>query len=68
MDLGPLRPYTWAVLLGLFVPLSWILEVMLGPAAIVFARTFGQSGTDGGVAASTTETVTIDCASASRSC
>src|SRR5439155_1134132 len=36
MDLGPLRPYTWAVLLGLFVPLSWILEVMLGPAAIVF--------------------------------
>ena len=38
MDLGPLRPYTWAVLLGLFVPLSWILEVMLGPAAIVFAR------------------------------
>ena len=37
MDLGPLRPYTWAVLLGLFVPLSWILEVMFGPAAIVFA-------------------------------
>src|SRR5437867_9264598 len=37
MDLGPLRPYTWAVLLGLFVPLSWILDVMFGPAAIVFA-------------------------------
>ena len=37
MDLGPLRPYTWAVLLGLFVPASWILDAVLGPAAIVFA-------------------------------
>src|SRR5207247_6972276 len=36
MDLGPLRPYTWAVLLGLFVPLSWILEVMFRPAAVGF--------------------------------
>jgi Ca2+:H+ antiporter len=37
MDLGPLRPYTWAVLLGLFVPASWVLDAVLGPAAIVFA-------------------------------
>jgi Ca2+:H+ antiporter len=37
MDLGPLRPYRWAVLLGLFVPASWILDLLLGPAAIVFA-------------------------------
>src|SRR5256886_17148370 len=37
MDLGLLRPFTWAVLLGLYVPLSWNLEVMFGPAAIVFA-------------------------------
>src|SRR5437870_1511153 len=37
MDLGPLRPYTWAVLLGVFVPVSWILEVVLGPGVVVFA-------------------------------
>jgi Ca2+:H+ antiporter len=37
MDLGPLRPYTWAVALGLFVPTSWVLEVLLGPGVVVFA-------------------------------
>src|SRR5438034_324916 len=37
MDLGPLRPYTWAVLLGVFVPVSWILDVVLGPGVVVFA-------------------------------
>jgi Ca2+:H+ antiporter len=37
MDLGPLRPYSWAVALGLFVPTSWVLEVLLGPGVIVFA-------------------------------
>src|SRR2546426_471659 len=37
MDLEPLRVYTWALLLGLFVPLSWILDLLLGPGVIVFA-------------------------------
>src|SRR2546427_11310586 len=37
MDLSPLRPYTWALLLGLFVPLSWILDLVLGAGVIVFA-------------------------------
>src|SRR2546421_11189755 len=37
MDLGPLRPYTWAVLLGLFVPASWILDLVLGHEVLVFA-------------------------------
>lgn len=37
MDLSPLRPYTWAVVLGLFVPTSWVLEVLLGPGVVVFA-------------------------------
>ena len=37
MDLAPLRAYTWALLLGLFVPLSWILDLLLGPGVIVFA-------------------------------
>src|SRR2546425_154124 len=37
MDLEPLRAYTWALLLGLFVPLSWILDLLLGPGVIVFA-------------------------------
>src|SRR5256885_11509673 len=37
MDLGPLRPYTWAVLLGLFVPASWILDLVLGHGVLVFA-------------------------------
>src|SRR5437899_2603014 len=37
MDFEPLRAYTWALLLGLFVPLSWILGLLLGPSVIVFA-------------------------------
>src|SRR6266498_3989079 len=37
MDFDPLRAYTWALLLGLFVPLSWILDLLLGPGVIVFA-------------------------------
>ena len=37
MDFEPLRAYTWALLLGLFVPLSWILDLLLGPGVIVFA-------------------------------
>src|SRR5712691_1707028 len=37
MDLGPLRPYTWAVLLGVFVPVSWLLDIVLGPGVVVFA-------------------------------
>src|SRR2546426_687121 len=37
MDLEPLQAYTWALLLGLFVPLSWILALLLGPGVIVFA-------------------------------
>ena len=37
MDFEPLRPYTWALLLGLFVPASWILDLIFGPAVVVFA-------------------------------
>src|SRR2546428_866160 len=37
MDFEPLRAYTWALLLGLFVRLSWILDLLLGPGVIVFA-------------------------------
>src|SRR5207253_9819409 len=37
VDRVPLRAYTWALLLGLFVPLSWILDLLLGPGVIVFA-------------------------------
>src|SRR3989442_599642 len=37
MDFEPLRAYTWALLLGLFVPLSWILGLLLGPSVIVVA-------------------------------
>jgi len=37
MDIEPLKAYTWALLLGLFVPLSWILDLLLGPGVIVFA-------------------------------
>jgi Ca2+:H+ antiporter len=36
MDFGPLRPYTWALLLGAFVPASWVLEAFLGSVAVVF--------------------------------
>src|SRR5438876_8677138 len=37
MDVAPLQAYTWALLLGLFVPVSWILDLILGPGVIVFA-------------------------------
>jgi len=36
MDLGPLRPYTWALVLGLLVPVSWTLDLVLGPGVVVF--------------------------------
>ena len=36
MDFEPLRPYTWALLLGAFVPASWVLDAVLGPVAVVF--------------------------------
>jgi len=36
MDLGPLRPYSWALVLGLLVPVSWILDLVLGPGVGVF--------------------------------
>lgn len=35
MDFGPLRPYMWALHMGVFVPVSWILAVAQGPAAVV---------------------------------
>ncbi len=37
MAFEPLGPYTWALLMGLFMPVSWILSITRGPAAIVFA-------------------------------
>ena len=37
MDLGPLRPYIWALALGALVPVSWLLDVLLGPGVAVFA-------------------------------
>src|SRR5436309_10371174 len=37
MDVAPLRADTWALLLGLFVPVSWILDLILGPGVIVLA-------------------------------
>src|SRR6267143_296851 len=37
MDLGPLRPYTWAFVMGLFVPASWILDALHASGVIVFA-------------------------------
>jgi Ca2+:H+ antiporter len=36
MNLGPLRPYTWALALGLLVPASWILELVVGESVVVF--------------------------------
>lgn len=36
MDFGPLRPYTWALAVGLLVPVSWVLDVVFGPSVIVF--------------------------------
>lgn len=37
MDLKDLRPYLWALALGIFVPTSWILELAWGPGVVVFA-------------------------------
>ncbi|OGS48871.1 MAG: calcium/proton exchanger [Euryarchaeota archaeon RBG_16_68_13] len=37
MELRGLRPYAWALALGLFVPASWITEIVLGPGVAVFA-------------------------------
>ena len=37
MDLRGLRPYLWAFVLGLFVPASWIVELVVGPGVQVFA-------------------------------
>ena len=37
MDLGPLRPYIWALALGALVPVSWLLDLLLGPGVAVFA-------------------------------
>src|SRR5438445_824587 len=37
MDFEPLRAYTWPLLLGLFVPVSWILDVVPGPGVVAFA-------------------------------
>ncbi len=34
---GDLRPYLWALALGIFVPISWVLELALGPGVAVFA-------------------------------
>ncbi|TLZ44148.1 MAG: calcium/proton exchanger [Methanobacteriota archaeon] len=36
MDLRPLRPYTWALALGLLVPASWVLFLLLGEDVVVF--------------------------------
>jgi len=37
MDWRALRPYAWALVLALFVPASWVLELVLGPGVAVFA-------------------------------
>src|SRR5207302_4778940 len=37
MELCPLRSCNWAVLLVVFVPVSWILDAVLGPGVVVFA-------------------------------
>lgn len=37
MDLGPLRPYSWALALGLLVPVSWVIDLIVGPSVLVFA-------------------------------
>jgi len=37
MDLGPLRPYTWALAMGVFIPASWVLDLLLGESVVVFA-------------------------------
>jgi len=37
MDLGPLRPYTWALAMGVFIPASWVLDLLIGESVVVFA-------------------------------
>jgi len=37
MELRALRPYAWALALGVFVPLSWVFELIVGPGVGVFA-------------------------------
>lgn len=32
-----LRPYSWALVLGVFVPVSWVFDVLVGPGVLVFA-------------------------------
>ena len=39
MELRALRPYAWALALGVFVPLSWVFELIVGPGVGVFAAT-----------------------------
>ena len=36
MDLGPIQSYRWALGLGLLVPISWVLDLVLGPSTAVF--------------------------------
>lgn len=37
MDWKALRPYAWALTLGLFIPVSLVLELAVGPGVAVFA-------------------------------
>ena len=37
MDLRILRPYTWALTFGLFIPASWMLRLFTGQGVYVFA-------------------------------
>jgi Ca2+:H+ antiporter len=37
VDAKALRPYAWALAVGLFIPASWVLELVVGPGVAVFA-------------------------------
>ena len=37
MDFGPLRPYSWALAMGVFIPTSWVLDLFFGDSVVVFA-------------------------------
>ncbi len=37
MDLHPLRPYVWALAMGAFVPVSWVLAILAAPGVFLFA-------------------------------
>ena len=39
MDVRALRPYAWALVLGLFVPVSWVADLARAPGVAVFAFT-----------------------------